>query len=68
MAIRLPGRPLNLIVVRSKGKPGPAGHGCSLGYIPPEVLRKYGNPKPLFRPRRRPFSKRPPEEKPDEPQ
>ncbi len=49
-----PQTPLHPIVVLAFGK-GPSGPGgTSLGYVAPERLRKYANPRPL---RRQPFRK-----------
>jgi hypothetical protein len=48
--VRLP----TLILIAGKGRPGPRGHrGTSLGYVPPEAMKKYSSSKPLFRPKPR---------------
>lgn len=53
-----------LILVVGTARPGPRGHGhpgTPLARVPPEVMKKYASPKPLFRPKPRPFTKGPPQ-------
>lgn len=51
--MRTPQSPPTTIVVRGGGLPIQPGGGTTLGYVPLAWLKKYGNPKPLFRPKPR---------------
>ncbi len=51
--MRVPESPPTTIVVRGGGAPIPPGGGVTTSIVPLEWLKKYGNRKPLFRPRPR---------------
>ena len=51
-----------LIVVRRNPNSAPLGTANSVGKVPPEVLRKYGGGRPLFRPKPRRLKRKKDEE------
>jgi hypothetical protein len=46
-----------LIIIAGPGNPPAGPDGTPLAQVPLAVLKKYANSKPLFRPKRPPFTK-----------